>query len=87
MKVTYVGECTRPVRYRFNEHLSDARLRKTDTPLGEHIVTLCSKICSEVGAVCSGWGFASCYSLRTDKPFVVRLASRLEHIVFTAQVR
>ena len=34
----YVGECTRPVRYRFNEHLSDARLRKLDTPLGEHIV-------------------------------------------------
>ena len=34
----YVGECTRPVRYRFNEHLGDARLRKLDTPLGEHIV-------------------------------------------------
>ena len=34
----YIGECTRPVRYRFNEHLSDARLRKTDTPLGEHIL-------------------------------------------------
>ena len=33
----YIGECTRPVRYRFNEHLSDARLRKPDTPLGEHI--------------------------------------------------
>ena len=32
----YVGECTRPVRYRYNEHLSDARLRKLDTPLGEH---------------------------------------------------
>ena len=32
----YIGECTRPVRYRFNEHLSDARLRKLDTPLGEH---------------------------------------------------
>lgn len=34
----YVGECTRPVRYRFNEHLSDARLRKVDTPLGEHML-------------------------------------------------
>ena len=34
----YIGECTRPVRYRFNEHLSDARLRKQDTPLGEHIL-------------------------------------------------
>ena len=32
----YVGECTRPVRYRYNEHLSDTRLRKLDTPLGEH---------------------------------------------------
>ena len=35
----YIGECTRPVRYRFNEHLSDARLRKLDTPLGEHTLT------------------------------------------------
>ena len=34
----YIGESTRPVRYRFNEHLSDARLRKSDTPLGEHII-------------------------------------------------
>ena len=34
----YIGECTRPVRYRFNEHLSDARLRRTDTPLGEHVL-------------------------------------------------
>ena len=34
----YIGESTRPVRYRFNEHLSDARLRKLDTPLGEHII-------------------------------------------------
>ena len=33
---SYIGESTRPVRYRFNEHLSDARLRKLDTPLGEH---------------------------------------------------
>ena len=35
---SYIGECTRPVRYRLNEHLSDARLRKPDTPLGEHIL-------------------------------------------------
>ena len=36
---SYIGECTRPVRYRFNEqYLSDARLRKTDTSLGEHII-------------------------------------------------
>ena len=34
----YIGESTRPVRYRYNEHLGDARLRKTDTPLGEHII-------------------------------------------------
>ena len=34
----YIGECTRPVRYRYNEHLSDARRRKLDTPLGEHIL-------------------------------------------------
>ena len=34
----YIGESHRPVRYRFNEHLSDARLRKMDTPLGEHIL-------------------------------------------------
>ena len=34
----YIGESRRPVRYRFNEHLSDARLRKTETPLGDHIL-------------------------------------------------
>ena len=34
----YIGECTRPVRYRYNEHLSDARRRELDTPLGEHIL-------------------------------------------------
>ena len=33
----YIGESSRPIRYRFNEHLSDARKRKPDTPLGEHI--------------------------------------------------
>ena len=36
---SYIGECTRPVRYRFNEHLGDARLRRLDTPLGEHILS------------------------------------------------
>ena len=33
----YIGESKRPIRYRFNEHLWDARLRRMDTPLGEHI--------------------------------------------------
>ena len=33
----YIGESARPIRYRFNEHLSNARKRKPDTPLGEHI--------------------------------------------------
>ena len=37
-KVFYIGGSIRPVRYRFNEHLSDARLRRPDTPLGEHII-------------------------------------------------
>ena len=37
-KEFYIGESTRPIRHRFNEHLSDARLRKMDTPLGEHIL-------------------------------------------------
>lgn len=36
-KEFYIGESTRPIRYRFNEHLSDARLRRPDTPLGDHI--------------------------------------------------
>ena len=34
----YIGESKRPIRYRFNEHLGDARLRRMDTPLGEHIL-------------------------------------------------
>ena len=34
----YIGESTRPIRYRFNEHLGDACLRRLDTPLGEHII-------------------------------------------------
>ena len=34
----YIGESKRPIRYRFNEHLGDARLRRLDTPLGEHIL-------------------------------------------------
>ena len=33
----YIGESTRPVRLRFNEHLSNARLRKSETPFGEHV--------------------------------------------------
>ena len=37
-KECYIGESTRPVRYRFNEHLGDARLRRLDTPLGEHMI-------------------------------------------------
>ena len=44
---TYIGECTRPVRYRFNEHLSDARLRKLDTPLGEHTLHAHSQLPNE----------------------------------------
>ena len=32
----YIGETSRPVRERFNEHLSDARLRRLGTGLGEH---------------------------------------------------
>ena len=34
----YIGETSRPVRERFKEHLSDARLRKLGTGLGEHIL-------------------------------------------------
>ena len=34
----YIGESKRPIRYRFNEHLGDARLRRLDTPLGEHVL-------------------------------------------------
>ena len=46
VNVGSIGECTWPGGggvlspgecYWFNEHLSDARLRKLDTPLGEHI--------------------------------------------------
>ena len=37
-KVLYIGESIRPVRCRFDEHLSDARLRRPYTPLGEHII-------------------------------------------------
>ena len=36
----YIGESERPIRYRFNEHLGDARLRRLDTPLGEHVLEL-----------------------------------------------
>ena len=34
---TYIGQSRRPIRARFNEHLGDARLRKPDTGLGDHI--------------------------------------------------
>ena len=34
----YIGETSRPVRERFKEHLSDARLRKLGTGLGEHVL-------------------------------------------------
>ena len=34
----YIGETSRPVRERFKEHLSDARLRRLGTGLGEHIL-------------------------------------------------
>ena len=32
----YIGETSRPVRERYKEHLSDARLRRLGTGLGEH---------------------------------------------------
>ena len=34
----YIGETSRPVRERFKEHLSDGRLRKLGTGLGEHVL-------------------------------------------------
>ena len=34
----YIGETSRPIRERFKEHLSDARLRKLGTGLGEHVL-------------------------------------------------
>ena len=34
----YIGETSRPVRERFKEHLSNARLRKLGTGLGEHVL-------------------------------------------------
>ena len=34
----YVGESRRPVRYRFNEHLSNARLRHIESPFGDHML-------------------------------------------------
>ena len=35
-QATYIGETGRMVRYRFNEHLADARHRRPDTPFGDH---------------------------------------------------
>ena len=43
----YIGESKRPIRYRFNEHLGDARLRRLDTPLGEHVLELHRDMSSE----------------------------------------
>ena len=34
--ITYVGETGRMIRYRFNEHLADARNRRCDSPFGDH---------------------------------------------------
>ena len=34
----YITETSRPVRERFNEHLSDTRLRWLSTGLGEHVL-------------------------------------------------
>lgn len=34
--VTYIGECKRPIRSRFNEHNLNAKNASRDTPLGEH---------------------------------------------------
>ena len=36
----YIGETSRPVRERFKEHLSDARLRRLGTGLGEHVLDM-----------------------------------------------
>ena len=33
-----IGETSRPVRERFKEHLSDGRLRRLETGLGEHVL-------------------------------------------------
>ena len=41
-----IGENKWPIRYRFNEHLGDARLRRLDTPLGEHVLELHAGISS-----------------------------------------
>ena len=37
--VTYIGECKRPIRLRFNEHVLDAKNNSTDTPFGDHFKT------------------------------------------------
>ena len=38
MSYFYIGETSRPIRERFKEHLSDARLRRLCTGLGEHVL-------------------------------------------------
>ena len=35
-EVTYVGECKRPIRLRFNEHVLNAKHSSPDTPFGDH---------------------------------------------------
>ena len=38
MSYFYIGETSRPIRERFKEHLSDARMRRLGTGLGEHVL-------------------------------------------------
>ena len=35
-RVAYIGECKRPIRLRFNEHVLDAKNNSFDTPFGDH---------------------------------------------------
>ena len=49
---SHVGESKRPIHYRFNEHLGDTRLRKTGTPLGDHILRFHVDVSNEVVNSC-----------------------------------
>ena len=40
----YIGETSRPIRERYKEHLSNARLRTLGTALGEHVLDLHSEL-------------------------------------------
>ena len=40
----YIGETSRPVRERYKEHLSNARLRTLGTGLGEHVLDMHSEL-------------------------------------------